>query len=72
MAAVLGVPGDGNTWVRLHRHNDLLLRPFHFDDDLRAVYEGAWYAKFAGLLNPFVLVVGVVSLSMLLMHGPLG
>lgn len=43
--------------------------PFHFDDDLRSVYEGAWYAKFFGLLNPFALVVGVVSLSMLVMHG---
>lgn len=43
--------------------------PFHFTDDLRSVYEGAWYAKFFGLLNPFALVVGVVSLAMLVMHG---
>ncbi|KEP68337.1 cytochrome d ubiquinol oxidase subunit 2 [Thioclava dalianensis] len=43
--------------------------PFHFTDDLVAIYEGAWYAKFFGLLNPFALLAGVVSLSMLVMHG---
>ena len=43
--------------------------PFHFDDDLRSVYEGVWYVKFFSLLNPFALLTGVVSLSMLVMHG---
>ena len=39
--------------------------PFHFDDSLRVHYEG----NFFGLLNPFGLLVGVVSLSMLVMQG---
>ena len=43
--------------------------PFHFTDDLHTIYEGAWYAKFIGLLDPFSLLAGVVSLSMLVMHG---
>lgn len=43
--------------------------PFHFTDDLRTIYEGAWYTKFIGLLDPFSLLAGVVSLSMLVMHG---
>ncbi len=43
--------------------------PFHFTDDLHTIYEGAWYMKFIGLLDPFSLLAGVVSLSMLLMHG---
>ena len=33
------------------------------------MYEGAFYAKFLGLLNPFALLAGVVSLAMLAMHG---
>ncbi|MDZ7908906.1 MAG: cytochrome d ubiquinol oxidase subunit II [Gemmobacter sp.] len=43
--------------------------PFHFTDDLHTIYEGVWYAKFIGLLDPFSLLAGVVSLSMLVMHG---
>jgi cytochrome d ubiquinol oxidase subunit II len=43
--------------------------PFHFTDDLHTIYEGAWYTKFAGLLDPFSLLAGVVSLAMLVMHG---
>jgi cytochrome d ubiquinol oxidase subunit II len=43
--------------------------PFHFTDDLHAIYEGAWYMKFIGLLDPFSLLAGVVSLAMLVMHG---
>jgi cytochrome d ubiquinol oxidase subunit II len=39
--------------------------PFTFDDMLRPFYSG----NFFGLLNPFALVTGVVSLSMLVMHG---
>lgn len=43
--------------------------PFHFTDDLHTIYEGAWYMKFIGLLDPFSILAGVVSFSMLLMHG---
>jgi cytochrome d ubiquinol oxidase subunit II len=39
--------------------------PFHFDDELRAFYTGSFWA----LLNPFALLAGVVSLSLLVMHG---
>ena len=43
--------------------------PFRLTDDLFPMYEGAFYAKFLGLLNPYALLVGAVSLTMLLMHG---
>lgn len=43
--------------------------PFRLTDDLHSIYEGAFYAKFFGLLNPFALLAGVVSLAMLVMHG---
>jgi cytochrome d ubiquinol oxidase subunit II len=39
--------------------------PFTFDDLLRPYYSGSFF----GLLNPFALLTGVVSLSMLIMHG---
>ena len=39
--------------------------PFHLSDDLRIHYEGSFF----GLFSPFALLCGVVSLSMLLMHG---
>ncbi|MDO6962904.1 cytochrome d ubiquinol oxidase subunit II [Rhizobium alvei] len=39
--------------------------PFRFNEDLMIFYEGSFF----GLLNPFALLVGVVSLSMLVMHG---
>ncbi|KQV01564.1 cytochrome d ubiquinol oxidase subunit 2 [Mesorhizobium sp. Root102] len=39
--------------------------PFHFDTDLRPFYEGTLF----GLLNPVALYCGLVSLSMLVMHG---
>jgi len=39
--------------------------PFSFDQDMRVTYMGSFF----GLLNPFALLAGVVSLSMLLMHG---
>ncbi len=39
--------------------------PFHFDSFLRPSYEGG----LLGLLTPFPLVVGVLSLAMLVMHG---
>ena len=39
--------------------------PFRYDESLRMTYEGG----LIGLLRPFALLTGVVSLSMLLMHG---
>ena len=41
--------------------------PFHFDTDQRVFYTGSFF----GLLNPFALLAGVVSLGMLTMHGAL-
>jgi hypothetical protein len=45
--------------------------PFHLTDTIcTPMYDGGTgHAKFLGLLDPFALLVGVVSLSMLLMHG---
>jgi cytochrome bd ubiquinol oxidase subunit II len=45
--------------------NLLLGAPFHFDKSLQFVYEG----DLRGLLNPFALLCGGVSLAMLAMHG---
>jgi cytochrome d ubiquinol oxidase subunit II len=45
--------------------NLLLGVPFHFDELLRPSYTGT----FLGLLHPFALLVGLVSLSMLILHG---
>jgi cytochrome d ubiquinol oxidase subunit II len=45
--------------------NLLLGVPFHFDGDQRVFYTGS----FLGLLNPFGLIAGIVSLAMLTMHG---
>jgi cytochrome bd ubiquinol oxidase subunit II len=39
--------------------------PFHFNQDLLSIYEGSFF----GLLNPFALLAGVVSLTMLITHG---
>ena len=39
--------------------------PFHFDGLLRPVYTGGFF----GLLHPFALLAGLVSLAMLIMHG---
>ena len=39
--------------------------PFKLDDDLRMSWEGSFF----GLLHPFALVAGLVSLTMLLTHG---
>lgn len=39
--------------------------PFTIDDSLRIFYEGT----FLGLLNPFAILCGLLSVSMLLMHG---
>jgi len=45
--------------------NLLIGLPFYYDDTLRSFYTGSFWA----LLNPFALLCGVVSLSMLMMHG---
>ena len=39
--------------------------PFRFDDTLRMTYEGGLF----GLLNPFALLCGLVSVAMLVLHG---
>lgn len=39
--------------------------PFHFDESLRPFYTGSFWA----LLNPFALLSGLLSVSMLTMHG---
>jgi len=39
--------------------------PFHFDENFRSFYTGT----LADFLNPFAFMVGLVSLSMLVMHG---
>jgi len=39
--------------------------PFHFDSSLRDFYSGS----FLGLLNPFALLCGLLSVCMLCMHG---
>jgi len=39
--------------------------PFSFDQDMRITYSGSFWA----LLNPFAILAGVVSVSMLVMHG---
>jgi cytochrome d ubiquinol oxidase subunit II len=39
--------------------------PFHFDSMMRPVYTGGFF----NLLNPYALLCGVVSFSMLVMHG---
>lgn len=49
--------------------NVLLGVPFFLTDTLMPMYPGNFFTKFIGLLRPFALVAGVVSLSMLLMHG---
>jgi len=45
--------------------NVLVGAPFRFDDDLRIFWDG-W---FLGLLNPFALLCGLLSVCMLLLHG---
>jgi len=45
--------------------NLLLGVPFGFDGDLRLDYSGSFF----GLLNPFALLAGLVSVAMLTMHG---
>ncbi len=45
--------------------NVIVGAPFRFDDSLRMTYEGTLF----GLLNPFSLVCGLVSVAMLVTHG---
>jgi cytochrome d ubiquinol oxidase subunit II len=45
--------------------NLFLGAPFRFDDSLRMIYEGNLF----GLLTPFALLSGLVSVAMLVMHG---
>jgi len=45
--------------------NLLLGIPFHYDELMRPYYTGT----FLQLLNPFALLTGIVSLSMIVMHG---
>ncbi len=45
--------------------NVLLGVPFRLGDDLRIYYEGTFF----GLLTPFALLCGLVSVAMLVMHG---
>ena len=49
--------------------NVLLGVPFHLTQDLMPRYDGNFAMKFLGLLRPFAVLAGVVSVSMLLMHG---
>ncbi|TWI34438.1 cytochrome d ubiquinol oxidase subunit II [Paracoccus sulfuroxidans] len=49
--------------------NVLLGVPFHLTPSLMPVYEGGLFAKFFGLLRPFALLCGVVSLALLVLHG---
>jgi cytochrome d ubiquinol oxidase subunit II len=49
--------------------NVLLGVPFHLTPDLMPMYPGTMLGKFSGLLRPFALLAGVVSISMLIMHG---
>lgn len=39
--------------------------PFRFSDDMHIFYDGSFF----GLLNPFALLCGLVSVAMLVMHG---
>ena len=39
--------------------------PFHFEESMRPVYTGSFF----GLFNPFALLAGIVSLTMLIAHG---
>lgn len=49
--------------------NVLLGVPFHLTPQMMAIYEGGALAKLVGLLRPFALLCGVVSVAMLVTHG---
>jgi len=43
--------------------------PFHLDEILRSHYEGSLLGAFLPLLNPFALLAGIISVTMLTVHG---
>ena len=45
--------------------NLLVGAPFRIDDDLRIFWDGSFF----GLLNPFALLCGLLSVAMLMLHG---
>ncbi len=45
--------------------------PFHLDELLRVFYQGSLLTALLPLLNPFALLAGVISLTMLSVHGGL-
>lgn len=47
--------------------NLLVGLPFHFDQDLRPIYDGSFW----GLLNPFALLSGVIGVLLTTFHGAL-
>lgn len=49
--------------------NVLLGVPFELTPDLFSIYHGSFLGKLIGLLRPFALLAGVVSLMMLVTHG---
>ena len=49
--------------------NVLLGIPFYLTPDLLSIYDGPAFMKVFGLLRPFALLCGIVSLAMLVMHG---
>lgn len=49
--------------------NVLLGAPFELTPDLFTLYHGTFLGKLFGLLTPFALLAGVVSLMMLITHG---
>ncbi|MDF3607241.1 cytochrome d ubiquinol oxidase subunit II [Paracoccus sp. DMF-8] len=49
--------------------NVLLGVPFHLTPSLHAIPDAGAGARFFGLLRPFALLCGVVSIAMLVMHG---
>ncbi len=49
--------------------NVLLGVPFRLTPDLLSIYEGNAFTKLIGLLRPFALLTGLVSLAMMIMHG---
>lgn len=49
--------------------NVLLGAPFELTPDLFTLYHGTFLGKLFGLLSPFALLAGVVSLMMLITHG---
>ena len=49
--------------------NAMLGVPFQLDPTMRMTYEGGLFTGFMALLRPFALVAGLLSVSMLVMHG---